>query len=675
MSHDDDWGEILGDDDPASQIRTALEFLQRVDAQYDIVDKDGATFLQAMTSVSEDQLITRSRFTLLEPGSQSSSETDVIASSSTGTGMPVTSEGQALAPSVPVGGNSGREETIGQMNNMGGGMLLPPQPNEQPADQIRDMQHYSTALPKVPRPQQFQGNMMQSLQESSASREGPHVLHSPDAPLDATMSARRKKAIIPAAGLPSDSPIQKNPLNQAVSGSDSFYQRCSALRARLMQIRSFPFYFSLVTPDNRQSTDPVTQLWDLFSFGIPLCYIFDQLPEDQGFNKINHSEFDQEKYDANPDRAKKHAIACFAMQIGTEKVTQKIPGCELFTVTEIWDRTSTDGLVKVIKTVTAIVNHLPPDAFETSPFSPAFMTSQNSSDFLASGNTVQQRVSEHSMSKVPQSTNPRAGLQGYPQYDGFEFDDDEDDYEDYSPSPYNSQSGLQSSRAPPLGSRRLNAQSMPPERDAIPGYNGPRPRTQDFNGSVVAQWRNNVFPPFNHAASRQPKSLPLFSSRFSSTKPKPAYNTDNYRPGGQWNPRSNTNKWESGSSLSMGDSSSSEYSPNSSSLTTPESSSNENMRAPPLKGNEMDKFPPVKMKVHFNEDIFVMLVPRMTEHAELVDKLERKIRLCGPRRDNGPLRIKYKDEDGDMISLSSTEDVKVAFEQYQPGGQVTLYVA
>lgn len=163
------------------------------------------------------------------------------------------------------------------------------------------------------------------------------------------MSSTRKKSIISTAGLPpSDSPIQiNNLLNKSASQSVSLYQRCSALRARLMQIRGFSYYFSLASPDNRQSTDPVTQLWDLFSLGIPLCYIFDQLPDDQGFNKINHSEFNQDKYDTSPDKAQKHAIALFAMQIRTDKVTQNIPGCELFTVTDLWDRNSTDGLVKV----------------------------------------------------------------------------------------------------------------------------------------------------------------------------------------------------------------------------------------------------------------------------------------------------------------------------------------
>ena len=160
--------------------------------------------------------------------------------------------------------------------------------------------------------------------------------------------AGRKKSVISTAGLTIDTPVATNGLlNKAVSQSTSLYQQCSALRSRLMLIRGFPHYFNLATPpDSRQSTDPVTQLWDLFALGIPLCYIFDLLPAEAGVNKINNSSFTAD-YDANPDRAQKRAIALFAMQIRTDEVTQKIPGCELFTVTDLWDRKLTDGLVKV----------------------------------------------------------------------------------------------------------------------------------------------------------------------------------------------------------------------------------------------------------------------------------------------------------------------------------------
>jgi cell division control protein 24 len=147
-----------------------------------------------------------------------------------------------------------------------------------------------------------------------------------------------------------------------------------------------------------------------------------------------------------------------------------------------------------------------------------------------------------------------------------------------------------------------------------------------------------------------------------------------------------SSKRGSGSSQSTGGGSS-EESPHSSSPITPFGSSESSLPGSALRSPRSQTFetmtaggahlaysPPVKVKVHFNEDIFVIQVPRCTEYFDLVDKVGRKIRLCGPRRDDTPLRVRYRDEDGDMVSLGSTEDVQMAFESFRPGGQVTLYV-
>ena len=129
----------------------------------------------------------------------------------------------------------------------------------------------------------------------------------------------------------------------------------------------------------------------------------------------------------------------------------------------------------------------------------------------------------------------------------------------------------------------------------------------------------------------------------------------------------------SGSSQSTGDSS--EYSPNSSSPVTSYGSSESSLTGIGIHANGQElRLPPVKVKVHFYDDIFVIQVPRSMEYDDLVDKVGKKIRLCGSRRDDIPLRVKYRDEDGDMVSLGSTEDVQIAFEAYRPGGQVTLFV-
>jgi cell division control protein 24 len=72
----------------------------------------------------------------------------------------------------------------------------------------------------------------------------------------------------------------------------------------------------------------------------------------------------------------------------------------------------------------------------------------------------------------------------------------------------------------------------------------------------------------------------------------------------------------------------------------------------------------------------VIIVNRHTDYQDLVEKVGKKIRLCGGRRDGGPLRVKYQDEDGDLVSLGSNEDVQMAFDTSRlgPGAQVTLFV-
>lgn len=158
--------------------------------------------------------------------------------------------------------------------------------------------------------------------------------------------AGRKKSIISTTGLQIDTNANNTLLNKAASQSTSLYQQCSALRSRLLRIRGIAQYFE--NTDSRQSTDPVNQLWDLFASGISLCYIFDQLPDQYiGGQRLNNSSFNQEKYEANPDKEKKHAIALFAIRIRSEKVMKAIPGLEEFTISDLWNRNSTNGLVKV----------------------------------------------------------------------------------------------------------------------------------------------------------------------------------------------------------------------------------------------------------------------------------------------------------------------------------------
>lgn len=358
---------------------------------------------------------------------------------------------------------------------------------------------------------------------------------------------------------------------------------------------------------------------------------------------------------------------------------------------------------------------------------------------------------EHMQLATPDgySRSPQLGYAPF----GFEVELD-DEIEGHPPSSSYPPSG----RGTPLGSR--NAQSMPPERGAVPIYDRPRAHTEDTNGAVMAQWRTHSpmvppqpppiggLPPPPASGQRpitprlipnqtgssfvsdssfgpgvRPPPRPPLRSQFSSSKLSSVYNgetrsttpqfTPTLQPPGNrsrsasqpsayipksvpppmptatpWTARPNGSTLEgkrgSGSSQSTGESS--DYSPNSSSPITPFGSSESSLGGMgTLRPSRSQTFenaarihaghtPPVKVKVHFFEDIFVIQVPRSTHYNELVEKVGKKIHLCGRRRDDGPLRVKYRDEDGDMVSLGSTEDVQMAFEQLGPGGQVSLFV-
>lgn len=87
----------------------------------------------------------------------------------------------------------------------------------------------------------------------------------------------------------------------------------------------------------------------------------------------------------------------------------------------------------------------------------------------------------------------------------------------------------------------------------------------------------------------------------------------------------------------------------------------------------------VRVKVHYKTDLFQIIVPRDTVFNDLVSKVAYKVRLCGEQGtggQNGLLRVKYRDEDGDMISLGSDDDVQMAFDGTRTSsGGVELWVS
>lgn len=86
----------------------------------------------------------------------------------------------------------------------------------------------------------------------------------------------------------------------------------------------------------------------------------------------------------------------------------------------------------------------------------------------------------------------------------------------------------------------------------------------------------------------------------------------------------------------------------------------------------------VKIKVNYVDDIFVILLSPSASYQDLIERVEKKIRLCGgPAGESQAFRIKYRDEDGDLITINSDEDVSMALETNldQPGTFLTLFAS
>ena len=288
-------------------------------------------------------------------------------------------------------------------------------------------------------------------------------------------------------------------------------------------------------------------------------------------------------------------------------------------------------------------------------------------------------------------------MQGYPSHYCFDGDGD-DDYEEYPPS------NLPSGRATPLVGRRSqqsdfhDAQhvasrihssgfpialmtsgpsSRPSTGRTTPSFNGQHdPRLSSSRPQLRSQFSSTKLRPETMEPRTRPNITDVSVSQRSRSLSQPtAYLPKSAAPplpsSSPWMDAPPNDKRGSGSSQS-----SSDYSGHASPITPYGSSESSLLRGSRSQGfdNLTNSNPNVKVKVHFHEDIFVIQVPLATEYSDLVERVGRKIRLCGPRRDDGPLRVKYRDDDGDLVSLGSTEDVQMAFEMLKPGGQVTLYV-
>ncbi|KAL1924888.1 uncharacterized protein VTP21DRAFT_4542, partial [Calcarisporiella thermophila] len=85
--------------------------------------------------------------------------------------------------------------------------------------------------------------------------------------------------------------------------------------------------------------------------------------------------------------------------------------------------------------------------------------------------------------------------------------------------------------------------------------------------------------------------------------------------------------------------------------------------------------PQRKLKLNYGQDMYVITVPTTIPFSELMAKIELKIRRNpqATQAEGDRLWIKFQDEDGDMVTMNSDEDVRLAFASI--AGAVHLYVS
>ncbi|KAJ3136900.1 hypothetical protein HDU90_002466 [Geranomyces variabilis] len=107
----------------------------------------------------------------------------------------------------------------------------------------------------------------------------------------------------------------------------------------------------------------------------------------------------------------------------------------------------------------------------------------------------------------------------------------------------------------------------------------------------------------------------------------------------------------------------------SASITSAGSASSNNPPPTPITGGA----PSVRVKMHYGTDVFVVAVPATCSFPELQSKMERKVRMCGGAAaaavsDGRRFRMRYRDEDGDLIAINDSRDVAMAFEAASRAG-------
>ncbi|KAI9249637.1 hypothetical protein BY458DRAFT_445183 [Sporodiniella umbellata] len=83
----------------------------------------------------------------------------------------------------------------------------------------------------------------------------------------------------------------------------------------------------------------------------------------------------------------------------------------------------------------------------------------------------------------------------------------------------------------------------------------------------------------------------------------------------------------------------------------------------------------IKIKTHHKGQIYVVRVPSHIDFDELSKRIEDKLKTTVPTSTSISIAgLKYEDEDGDLITINSTEDVQMGFEIKGPNNVVNFHV-
>jgi len=176
------------------------------------------------------------------------------------------------------------------------------------------------------------------------------------------MSIPRKKSTATPGATTTATPAP-NQLNKQASSTTGIYQQSVLLRSRLARIPDFAPFLAFSQSGPRASLDVVSQLWQTFSFGVPLCALFNLLGNSKIVD-IGAPDTGQLQNLSMHDR--KRAVAKFIMAIGTLRDNSHPDDAfSTLSITEVVNLQDTNGFVKLVACLLHLLDRLPEHVWST----------------------------------------------------------------------------------------------------------------------------------------------------------------------------------------------------------------------------------------------------------------------------------------------------------------------